>query len=130
MLSDSNNRVAIITFDSTSTIVSEFSNKKDELLQKLDSITVTGCTNYDVALKNVDTIMNGYVKETNRDVATLFLTDGYPNIDTPNQIGTYESVKDKYPYMAINGIQYEMGTSVIDEIKQITDSQWWLIKQL
>ena len=123
-LADINNRVAIITFNSTSTIVSELSNKKDELLQKLDAITATGCTNYDVALKNVDTIMNGYVKESNRNVVTLFLTDGYPNEDIPNQIGTYESLKDKYPYMMINGIQYEMGTSVIDEIKQISDSQW------
>ena len=123
-LADINNRVAIITFNSTSTIVSEFSNEKDELLQKLDAITVTGCTNYDVALKNVDTIMNGYVKETNRDVVTLFLTDGYPNEDTPNQIGTYATLKEKYPYMSINGIQYEMGTDIIDAIKQITDSQW------
>ncbi len=124
VLSDTNNRVAIITFDSMSTIVSEFSNEKDELLKKLDAITVAGATNYDVALKNVDTIMNGYVKKSNSDVVMLFLTDGYPNEDTPNQIGTYESLKDKYPYMLINGVQYEMGTSVIDEIKQITDSQW------
>ena len=124
VLADTNNRVAIITFDSTSTIVSELSNKKDELLQKLDAITVTGCTNYDVALKNVDTIMNGYVKESNRDIVALFLTDGYPNEDTPNQIGTYESLKEKYPYMTINGIQYEMGTNIINEIKQVTDSQW------
>ncbi len=124
VLSDTNNRIAIITFDSASTIVSKLSNNKEELLQKLDAITVTGCTNYDVALKNVDTIMNGYVKESNRDVVTLFLTDGYPNEDTPNQIGTYESLKDKYPYMTINGVQYEMGTSIINEIKQITDSQW------
>ena len=26
--------------------------------------------------------------------------------------------------MAINGIQYEMGVDIIDEIKKITDSQW------
>ena len=124
VLSDTNNRVALITFDSTSTIISEFSNEKNELLKKLDAITTTGCTNYDAALKNVDTIMNGYVKKSNRDITTLFLTDGYPNEGTPNQLGTYESLKDKYPYMTINGVQYEMGKEIIDEIKQITDSQW------
>ena len=124
VLSNTNNRVAIITFDSTSTIVSEFSNEKDELLKKLDAIVEAGATNYNAGLQNVDVIMNGYVKESNRDIVALFLTDGYPNEDTPNQIGTYESLKDKYPYMMINGIQYEMGTSVIDEIKQITDLQW------
>ena len=124
VLSNTNNRVAIITFDSTSTIVSEFSNEKDELLKKLDAIVEAGATNYNAGLQNVNVIMNGYVKESNRDIVALFLTDGYPNEDTPNQIGTYESLKDKYPYMMINGIQYEMGTSVIDEIKQITDLQW------
>ena len=124
VLSDTNNRVAIITFDSTSTIVSGLSNKKDELLKKLDAIVEAGATNYNAGLQNVDTIMNGYTKESNRDVVTLFLTDGYPNEDTPNQIGTYETIKEKYPYMTINGVQYEMGKEIIDEIKQITDSQW------
>ena len=124
LLSDTHNKVAIITFDSTSTIVSTFSNTKDELLNKLDALTVTGCTDYNAALKNVDIVMDGYQKKNNRDVVTLFLTDGYPNEDTPNQIGTYEMLKDKYPYMAINGVQYEMGSNIIEEIKQITDSQW------
>ena len=124
VLADTNNRVAIITFSDESSIVSEFSSDKETLLSKLDSLKVIGDTNYNIALKDVDTIMNSYVQASNRDVVTLFLTDGYPNIDTPNQIGTYESLKDKYPYMSINGVQYEMGKEIIDEIKQITDSQW------
>ena len=124
LLSNSQNRIAIVTFDSTSTVISTFSNDKDDLLSKLDTITTTGCTNYNAALQNVDVVMNGYTKESNRDVVTLFLTDGYPNEDTPNQVGTFEVLKDKYPYMTVNGVQYEMGTNIIDEIKQITDSQW------
>ena len=124
LLSNRQNRIAIVTFDSTSTIISNFSNDKDELLNKLDAITTTGCTNYNAALQNVDVVMNEYIKQSNRDVVTLFLTDGYPNEDTPNQVGTFEVLKDKYPYMTVNGVQYEMGTDIIDEIKQITDSQW------
>lgn len=124
LLSNSQNRIAIVTFDSTSTVVSGFSNDKNDLLTKLDNITTTGCTNYNAAFQNVDVVMNGYTKESNRDVVTLFLTDGYPNEDTPNQVGTFEVLKDKYPYMTVNGVQYEMGTDIIDEIKQITDSQW------
>ena len=124
LLSNSQNRIAIVTFDSTSTVISTFSNDKDDLLSKLDTITTTGGTNYNAALQNVDVVMNGYTKESNRDVVTLFLTDGYPNEDTPNQVGTFEVLKDKYPYMTVNGVQYEMGTDIIDEIKQITDSQW------
>ena len=124
VLSDSNNRIAIVTFDSASTIISEFSSNKDNLVTQLDSIVTWSGTNYNAALKNVDIIMQGYVKKSNRNVVTLFLTDGYPNEDTPSQIGTYESLKEKYPYMAINGVQYEMGTDIIDAIKRVTDSQW------
>ena len=124
LLSDSSNRIALITFEDTATIVSEFSNDMNDLLEKMDALTVTGSTNYNAALLNVDQIMSGYQKEENRDVVTLFLTDGYPNIDTPNQVGTYAVLKDKYPYMAVNGVQYEMGTEIVDDIKDITDAQW------
>lgn len=124
LLSNENNRVAIVTFNSTSTIISSFSSDKDDLINKLDGLVAEKNTNYNSALLNVDRVMNGYVKEDNRDIVTLFLTDGYPNEDTPNQVGAYEVLKDKYPYMMINGVQYEMGSDVVDEIKQITDSQW------
>ena len=51
VLADTNNRVAIITFSDESSIVSEFSNGKDTLLSKLDSLKVIGDTNYNIALK-------------------------------------------------------------------------------
>lgn len=124
VLSNSGNRIAIITFDTTSTIMSPFTNKKDDLIKKLNEIEVKGCTNYNAALKNVDIVMNGYVKEKGKDIVTLFLTDGYPNEETPNQLGAYEVLKDKYPYMRINGVQYELGETIIKEIKEISDEQW------
>ena len=124
VLSNSGNRIALITFDTTSTIMSPFTNKKDDLIKKLNEIEVKGCTNYNAALKNVDTVMNGYVKEKGKDIVTLFLTDGYPNEETPNQLGAYEVLKDKYPYMRINGVQYELGKTIIKEIKEISDEQW------
>lgn len=124
VLSNSSNRIAIITFDTTSTILSPFTNKKDDLIKKLNEIEVKGCTNYNAALKNVDIAMNGYVKEKGKDIVTLFLTDGYPNEETPNQLGAYEVLKDKYPYMRINGVQYELGENIIKEIKEISDEQW------
>ncbi|MBR3210427.1 MAG: VWA domain-containing protein [Bacilli bacterium] len=124
LLTNSHNRVAIITFDTTSTIVSPFSNDKQSLLDELNNILSADSTNYYAALKNVETVMDGYVKEPDKDVVTLFLTDGYPNVESPNQEGVYSSLKDQYPYMTINGVQYEMGTTVIEEIKAITDYQW------
>ena len=124
LLNDSHNKVAIITFDSTSEIISNFSNNNEDLVNKINNLSVKGSTNYNVALKNIDVLMSDYQKETDRDIVTLFLTDGYPNEDTPNQVGTRDILKDKYPYLAINGIQYEMGKDIIEEIKQITDRQW------
>ena len=121
---NSDNKIALITFDTTSTILSDFTNDKDELIEKLETIEVKGATNYNAALKNVDIVMDEYVKDKEKDVVTLFLTDGYPNYDIPNQNGTYEILKDKYPYMSIRGVQYEMGSSIINEIKAISDEQW------
>ena len=124
LLENSNNRVSIITFGNTSNILSSFSNDEENLLSKIDDISLIEGTNYYAALQNVDVVMNDYNKESNRDVVTLFLTDGYPNIGTPNQVGLFEVLKQKYPYMKINGVQYEMDIDLIKEIKQITDSQW------
>ena len=124
VLTDTENRIALITFGKSSDILSPFTNDKDTLTEKLDSLELSDLTNYNAALKNVDTIMNGYTKEDKRDVVTLFLTDGFPNEDNPNQVGAYEVLKDKYPYMNINGIQYEMGAYLIYAIEEITDEQW------
>ena len=82
LLSDQENRVALITFDSISSIEYELTNNKDELLSKIGSLTDTGCTNYNQALINVDKVLEGYEKKNNRDLVVLFLTDGYPNEET------------------------------------------------
>ena len=124
LLSDSHNKIAIISFDSTSTVVSGFTNDLTTITDAINNLTETGCTNYNAGLLNVFEVMENYQKESNRDLVTLFLTDGYPNEDTPNQKGTYIALKDKYPYMTINGIQYEMGASIIQDIIDITDNQW------
>ena len=124
LLSDSYNRIALISFDSTSTVVSGFTNNLITITDAINNLTDTGNTNYNAGLLNVFEVMENYQKETSRDLVTLFLTDGYPNEDTPNQKGTYIALKDKYPYMTINGIQYEMGTDIIQDIVDITDNQW------
>ena len=126
LLSDAENRVGLITFDTESEIVSTLTNDKESMLEHISNLQDTGTTNYYDALKNVDVLLSeiNYQKEENRDLITLFLTDGYPNEKTPNQIGMYEILKGKYPYMQINGVQYEMGVDIIDEIKEITDEQY------
>ena len=124
VLSNQNNKMALITFETTSTIVSDFTNNKNELINQINSLQVLGGTNYYRALVNVDNILKNYQKEDGREVIVLFLTDGYPNVDIPNQIGEYQYLKKAYPYLTVNGIQYEMGSAILDPIKEISDSQF------
>ena len=124
LLSNSNNRVALITFDTTSTVVSGFINNKMQMVDYIENLSDRGSTNYNAGLLNVDSVMENYVQDPNKDLVVLFLTDGYPNVDTPNEKATYQVLKDKYPYMTINGIQYEMGKNIIKEIIDISDNQF------
>ena len=57
----------------------------------------------------------------------LFLTDGYPNKDTPNQIAQYQYLKQEYPYITINAIQYEMGNAILILSKKLVINNFWPI---
>ena len=124
LLSNKNNSVSLITFETKSTIVSDFTNDKDELIQQINDLRDIGSTNYYQALVNVDNILKDYEKQDIKDVIVLFLTDGFPNVDTPNQVNEYHYLKKTYPYITINGIQYEMGEAILDPIKEISDNQF------
>ena len=124
LLSDSHNRVALIEFETTSYLELEFTNDKDKVIDKINHMYVYDSTNYDAALQDVDRIMENYQKQDDRSVTLMFLTDGYPNININNQIATYHLLKEKYPYMEINGVQYEMGNRIIKAIIDISDNQW------
>ena len=123
-LSSSNNRAGLITFSSNSQIVSGFTNDKELLQQEINQLEAGGETNYYDALVNVDTMLKNYTKEDNRSLMVLFLTDGLPNVNTPNQVGEYQYLKEKYPYLIISGVQYEMGNHVLSPIKEISDRQF------
>ena len=125
LLSNRNNQVSLITFDTASTIVSDFTSDKDTIVNQINALQVTGSTNYYQALVNVDTILQDYQKTNDKEVIVLFLTDGYPNVDTPNQIAQYGYLKSQYPYITVNGIQYEMGDTILNPIKEISDNQFF-----
>ena len=124
LLSNGNSKAALITFDTSSQIVSELTNDEELLINEIDKLEATGQTNYYQALVNVDTILQDYKQENGRKLITLFLTDGFPCVDTPNQITQYQYLKSAYPYITINGIQYEMGNGILNTIKEISDNQF------
>ncbi len=124
LLSKEGNKAALVTFDTTSSIISTLTDNNDELIQQVNNIEATGSTNYYQALVNVDTILTNYVEEENKSTIVLFLTDGYPNVETPNEVAQYNNLKAKYPFLTINGVQYEMGDTVLDPVKKVSDNQF------
>lgn len=120
-LADSNNHVALINFSSDSNIVSNLTNDEEALISGLYSLQAEGNTNYYQALVNVENVLNDYVSDDEHDLVVLFLTDGYPNIDVPNEISQYNYLKSKYPDMAVNGILYDLNDDSLGSLKSISD---------
>lgn len=122
-LENNQNRVALISFNTNSQILSELTNDKEVILSNINSLTSEGSTNYYQALVNVNEVLKNYTKEENRDVVVLFFTDGYPNVDTPSEESYFKYLKKEYPYLVVNGIQFEMGQNTLSPLRKITDRQ-------
>lgn len=114
LLKNDRNNVGLIIFNDTSTILSDFTNDKELLMKLVEKIDCEGNTNYYEALKNTDKLLKKYIKEEDKDCVILFLTDGYPNISTPNEEVQYEYLKKQYQYLNVIGLQYEMGNYILN----------------
>lgn len=124
ILSNKQNRVALISFDTNATILSEFTDDFIEVASKINQLGANGTTNYADALRKTGTILENYSPRDNTDLLALFLSDGYPCEETPYQVVEHAVLKDNYPYLTINAIQYEMGSDIINELKEISDNQY------
>ena len=124
ILSNTNNNVALIEFNSNATILSSFTNNKDLLINEINNLQVRNSTNYYNAFLKVDELLQGYQKQDNREVVMMFLTDGYPYEGNPNQVTEYKYLKETYPYLTVNAIQYEMGDTIINQLKEVSDNQY------
>ena len=124
VLSNPRNRAALITFDTGAELAIGFTNNKDEFLRKVNALTDKDMTNYKAGLEEAKKLLEGYKKEKDKDLVLLFLTDGFPCVDTPNEVAVYNELKQKYPYININAVQYEMGDNIKDSIKAISEKQF------
>ena len=133
ILALNDNRIGIISYDSESTILSDFSTDETVLHQAIDNTSSSGETSYYQALINVENMLETYEEVDDRELIVLFVTDGYASIDTANQTVQYKLLKEKYPYVTIQGIQYEPeGVSItgtvtsitIKSISDVTDNQF------
>ena len=124
LLQNSANRVSIIEFNTNAIILSNFTSNIPELTDKINNLQSAGGTSYYNPLVKLDELLKTYQKEENRELTVLFLTDGYPGSDSPNEVGEYNYLKSEYPYLNMNAIQYEMGNQILDSVKNISDKQF------
>lgn len=124
LLTNKNNKVGIITFAYEGNIVSDLTDNEEDLINKIDSMNANGGTSYYKGLVCVDRVLENYKKEKNKDLVVLFLTDGYPSVDVPNEEAQFTYLKDKYPFMNVKGIQYEMDSDILDAVVNVSDEQY------
>ncbi len=123
VLANDKNRVGLTFFNNISSIESNLSNDKELLINKVNSLTVSEGTNYYQALVGLDNFLETYQND-DRDFKVVFITDGLPNMNHPNEVGEYNYLKDKYPYLRFEAVQYEISEDVLEEIENISDKQY------
>lgn len=125
------NRIALVKFEDNGTKLTDFSRNKAELASAINALVEGGQTNYYDALVKAEDILTadnngaGYQKVQDKDLVVLLLTDGCPNTDHPLQIGQYNKLKSIYPYIQINGIQYELGKDIAQDLIDVSDRQYY-----
>ena len=137
ILSNSNNRISLVTFSSSSQVLSNWSSNAVDLKNLVNGIDGTYTTNYYAGLKSAEAVLDGtaidasgtsgspYQKQAGRDLIMIFMSDGQPNEQTPNEVAEYNFIKQLYPYITINAIQYNMGEDfILEPLKVISDNQY------
>lgn len=125
VLNSLNGKAALINFNDSANIISEFTDDFALIYNSIGSFSLYGNTNYYQALVKVDEVLNSYSHDNDNLVSVVFLTDGYPTSDTPNEIAQYKYLKKKYNYLDIRAIQYNIGNTIFNSIKNISDKQFW-----
>ena len=125
-LVNNQNKMALIDLNETSSIVSLLTNDKEAITNKIEGITVSSENrNYYQSFVNVDTVLN----HTDEETTVLWITGGYPNKETPNEVSQYRYLKEQYPNLTIYGLQYELGDSILEPISSISDQQYLVTKE-
>ena len=124
------NRVAVIGFTDEAGIVTNFLGDSTSIVSAVNgffsfSKTYDDSVSYYNALSKVDEFLKSYTYKKRTNLEIVFVTDGKPGIDTPLEVAEYKLLKQKYAEFDINFkvIQYEMGSTAVEEIKNISDEQ-------
>lgn len=128
MFDNGRNRVALIGFNNTASLITGFSYDDTGLNVALDSFLNESRAakkeiSYYSAFSKIAEFMEGYTPGDAENVKVVFVTDGKPVIDSPKEVSIYQELKNNYSNLSFLAIQYEMGDEVVQEIKNISDEQ-------
>lgn len=120
---DSSNKVALISFNSSFSLVTDFTSNRSSFVNSVNSLTLSGGASYYEGLKGIDSILSNYQK-TDKELVVLFIATSKPNQDMPNEVAQYKYLMNQYSYLNINAIQYDFEDSILETIKNISDKQY------
>ena len=128
MLNDvDDNRIAVAAFnDEAYSVTSGFMTDAMMLgLEMGDYMPAArGGTNYYKAFKKIEEYFADYESSNARDALVVFITDGAPIEDHPLEVAEYQNFKHNYPFVTVQGLQYEIGDTVIPQIAAVSDNQF------
>ena len=118
ILTNSQNKVGVITFGSESNIILPLTNNI-ETIDDINNIHLSEGRSYYKALSSLESVLLNNQKNT----TAIFITSGSPTKNTPNEVSQYKYLKDKYKNLTIAGVQYELGDTIIPNLMKISDYQ-------
>ena len=125
LFTNTNNKLALITFDTTSEIKSGFTRDNSTIEDIMTNLEAKGSTNYYLALKKVEELLSTYEPLANTDTHLIFITDGFPTAGGGMYEYQYKSLLEKYPYLMTSAIQLEMGEHIVQPIEKISKYQYY-----
>ena len=119
-----NSRIALISFNNTATLLSDFTNDLGSLTNYINGILTTSGSNYYNAFLKVQNMLEKYTYDDSRDISVVLVMSSFPTLSTPNELSEYNYLKQKYPYLDVRAIQYNMSEDILDITSKISDRQY------
>lgn len=120
----SSSRIALLSFNSTYSLVSDFTSDKTVITSGINDLAMVSGSSYYKGFQGIDEALSNYQQTDQNKLVVIFLTNALPNKDMPNEKAQYNYLKSKYSNLTINAIAYDMGSFVPDKVKEISDSQF------
>lgn len=125
------NRVSLIGFYKEAFGLGWFTSNANDVISALKEFSKyeepkNDVTSYYRALEMINNgLESSYDYPQNTNLEVIFITDGKPLVDVSLNSVEYKLMKEKYSStnIKVKAIQYEMGATVADEIKNISDEQ-------